>query len=164
MPVEMVSHEDAEEFCRKLSALEGEKKAGRVYRLPTEAEWEYACRGGAASYSRYHFGDSISAEQANFGRKVGKTTEVGSYPPNAWGLYDMHGNVWEYCSDRYDDAYYGKGDIKDPQGPQLGVYCVLRGGWWDDEPVSCRAASRSRVDPGRRHDFGGFRVCFAWTS
>ena len=156
LPIEMVSYKDAEEFCRKLSALPEEKQAGQVYRLPTEAEWEYACRANFPS--PYYFGNWLSPREANFNSEIGKTTDVGSYPPNAFGLYDMHGNVWEWCSDWYDSGYYGKGDIKDPQGPQSGTARVLRGGSWYGSPGDCRSACRYRNGPGFRVDDCGFRV------
>src|SRR5262245_29442913 len=104
-PVENVSWDEAVEFCRRLSALEPEMAAGRVYRLPTEAEWEYACRGGASGYHVFHYGSSLTSTQANFdgdyaygaapGPYLGRTSKAGSYEPNAFGLFDMHGNVWE---------------------------------------------------------------------
>src|SRR5260370_5852834 len=110
-PMEHVSWNQAVEFCKRLSALPAEKKAGRLYRLPTEAEWEYACRAGTKTV--FHVGNSLASKQANFnglypfgveakGRNLQKTVKVGSFPPNAWGLYDMHGNVSESCSDWYD--------------------------------------------------------------
>ena len=124
-PVENVSHEEAEEFCKKLTAKEA--KSGRKYRLPTEAEWEYACRGGAASSTPFHFGDTLSSSQANFngnypygGADKGeylRTCKVGSYKKNGFGLYDMHGNVWEWCADWYSKDYYSKSPAKDPPGP-----------------------------------------------
>ena len=97
-PVEKVSWDEAVEFCRRLSLLPEEKQAGRVYRLPTEAEWEYACRAGTTT--PYHFGASISSAQVNF-NYAKWTTKVGIDPPNAWGLYDMHGNVCVWCADWY---------------------------------------------------------------
>ncbi len=94
-PVEQVSWDEAVDFCQRLSSLAAEKHAGRVYRLPTEAEWEYACRAGTTT--PFHFGTSLFSIQANIDYNRNRTTKVGSYPPNAWGLYDMHGNVWEWC-------------------------------------------------------------------
>jgi formylglycine-generating enzyme required for sulfatase activity len=118
-PVERVSYEDAVKFCTKLSEMAGEKQKKRVYRLPTEAEWEYACRGGATSKTPIHFGKSLSSKLANFNGKypyggadegtyLKRTCKVGSYEPNGFGLYDMHGNVDEWCSDWYGKDYYGK--------------------------------------------------------
>src|SRR5262249_23846879 len=117
-PVENVSWFEAIEFCQKMSALPAEHKMGRKYRLPHEPEWEYACRGEASAYQVFHSGDSLSSKEANFcgkdpygaaapGPWLERTSKVGSYKPNAFGLYDMHGNVWEWCEDNYakgDDA------------------------------------------------------------
>jgi formylglycine-generating enzyme required for sulfatase activity len=108
-----------------LSELPAEKRAGRKYRLPSEAEVEYACRGGAPSYQVFHIGNSLSSMQANFngnapyggaakGPDLGRTCKVGSYKPNRFGLYDMHGNVWEWCSDWYGGDYYGKSPRRAP--------------------------------------------------
>jgi len=164
-PVEDVSWDDAVEFCGKLSRLPEERRAGRVYRLPTEAEWEYACRAGTTSV--FHFGDTLSSTQANFngdhpygaaskGPYLRRPAQVGSYQPNAWGLFDMHGNIWEWCSDRYAD-YYRHSPVDDPQGP-LGVYRVLRGGSWCGLGRLCRSAYRDGYGPGYRDDFFGVRV------
>jgi len=151
-PVERVTWEEATEFCRKLSALPEEKQAGRVYRLPTEAEWEYACRahllfmGGWPT--RWSFGDAEQrlGHYAWFNENSGgQTHPVGKKIPNAWGLYDMHGNVWEWCSDWYGD--YPKGDVEDPQGPSGGSFRVHRGGGWNGTAWHCRSASRFRGDP-----------------
>jgi formylglycine-generating enzyme required for sulfatase activity len=159
-PVEKVSWDDAMDFCRKLSA-----KSGRKVRLPTEAEWEYACRAGTTT--AFNTGATISTDQANYdgnytygnGRKGvyrKKTTPAGSFPANAWGLYDMHGNVWEWCSDRYGD--YDLTKSKDPQGVSSGTPRVIRGGSWDSDPRRCRSAIRGRLEPGDRYDSVGFRV------
>src|SRR5262249_9940711 len=129
-PVENVSWKEATSFCEKLSALSAEKKSRRVYRLPSEAEWEYACRGGACSQP-FHFGPTLSSTQANFqgdtfyagvekGPFLKRTCAVGSYPPNAFGLYDMHGNVFEWCADRSGQDYYKKSPHRDPPGPSDG--------------------------------------------
>jgi formylglycine-generating enzyme required for sulfatase activity len=166
-PVEQVSWEEAMAFCEALSALPKEKAAGRVYRLPTEAEWEYACRAGRTT--PFHFGASASSKQANFngnypyggaaaGPYLQKTTKVGSYPANAWGLHDMHGNVWEWCADWYDENYYRNSPKTDPQGPQSGGARVRRGGSWSDDGRNCRAADRSSYAPGYRYSYFGFRV------
>jgi formylglycine-generating enzyme required for sulfatase activity len=156
-PVELVSWIDAVKFCKKLSELPEEKRAGRVYRLPTEAEWEYACRGGA-SLKPCHFGDSLSSTQANFGGNLGRTTRVGSYPANAFGLCDMHGNVWEWCADWYDGDYYKVSPRKDPKGPATGRNRVLRGGAWFLDGGSCRAACRGDLVPCFHVIYIGFRV------
>jgi formylglycine-generating enzyme required for sulfatase activity/serine/threonine protein kinase len=168
-PVECVSWLEAVEFARRLSALPTEAISGRTYRLPTEAEWEYACRGGAPAYQVFHFGDSLYSKQANFdgnhpygcaevGPNLGRTCEVGSYPSNGFGLYDMHGNVWEWCQDWYDHGYYAASPRRDPQGPQQGSLRVIRGGGWEDEGAGCRSAVRYGGEPEWRARFSGFRV------
>jgi formylglycine-generating enzyme required for sulfatase activity len=151
-PVDSVTWEGAVEFCRKLS-----EKTGKAVRLPTEAEWEYACRAG--SKMRFSFGDSDSVlrDYAWYGSNSGrKTYPVGQKKPNAWGLYDMYGNVWEWCADWYGD--YPKGAVTDPQGTASGSQRVLRGGSWGDGPDGCRAAGRRGNIPGIRSYFCGFRV------
>jgi formylglycine-generating enzyme required for sulfatase activity len=166
-PVENVSWHDAKKFCAKLSARAKEKKAGRVYRLPTEAEWEYACRAGTTT--PFHFGKSASSRQANFygyapyggaarGPNLERTCKVGSYKPNAWGLYDMHGNVWQWCADWYEEDYYKKSDKEDPKGPKGRGARVLRGGAWDHYGRICRAALRNWGPPVVRQNGVGFRV------
>jgi len=161
-PVEQVSWHDAVEFCRKLSARDG-----KTYRLPTEAEWEYACRAGTTT--PFHFGTSCNGREANcngelpYGTSVtgpylGHTTSVGKYLPNAWGLYDMHGNVWEWCSDWFGD--YPAGTVTNPTGPSQGALSrVARGGSWSHDPRGCRSAFRWRP-PGYRFSSLGFRVVF----
>jgi uncharacterized protein (TIGR02996 family) len=170
-PVESVSWDDAVEFCRKLSELPAEKRAGRLYRLPTEAEWEYACRGGTCDGKPFYVEcptSSLSSTQANFdgnfpyggaakGPHLGRITAVGSYKPNAFGLYDMHGNVWEWCSDWYDEHYYSQSPPQDPQGPQRGQGRVPRGGSWVSIGGECRAAVRGGDGPGD-HGSDGIRV------
>jgi formylglycine-generating enzyme required for sulfatase activity/serine/threonine protein kinase len=162
LPVERVCWDDAVEFCEKLS-----RKEGKTYRLPTEAEWEYACRAGTAT--PFHTGGTISTDQANYdgdytygnGRKGidrQKTIEVGSFSTNAFGLYDMHGNVLEWCSDWYDEKYYSKSPAIDPQGPSSGSSRVLRGGSWNGYPRYCRSAYRLRLSPVSRGINFGFRV------
>jgi len=143
-PVDSITWHEAVEFCRKLS-----EKTGKTFRLPTEAEWEYACRTGTKT--RFPFGDSESAlgDYAWYGSNSGdKTHPVGRKKPNAWGLYDMHGNVWEWCADWYGD--YPKGAATDPQGPASGRDRFLRGGSWNNVAGSCRAASRRKFGPGSR--------------
>jgi uncharacterized protein (TIGR02996 family) len=163
-PVENVSWEEAKEFCEKLTNQEG---GGRVYRLPTEAEWEYACRGGLASQI-FHFGNTLNSTQANFdgnspygtakGPYLARPCKVGSYKPNAFGLYDMHGNVWEWCGDWYDEDYYGKSPPRDPSGRSEGSRRVFRGGGWNGDGRRCRSAYRSRRGPAYRNGRLGFRV------
>jgi formylglycine-generating enzyme required for sulfatase activity len=172
-PVESVSREDTKEFCRRLSELPEEKSHGRVYRLPTEAEWEYSCRGGHHFRSPsppYHFGNSLSAIQANIngnlplggapnGPNLGRTTKVGSYDPNILGMYDLHGNVYEWCADWYDVEYYKLSPRQDPQGLANGERRVTRGGSWDGGGLYCRAAYRNwRLKPEDRRYYLGFRV------
>jgi formylglycine-generating enzyme required for sulfatase activity len=167
-PVERVSWGDAVEFCKTLSGLPAERRAGSVYRLPTEAEWEYACRGGDSSSTPFHFGNSLSFTQANFdgnhpsggavaGPAVNRTCEVRSYKPNKFGLYDMHGNVWEWCADWYA-ADFGKSPPRDPRGPKSGVARVIRGGGWNHPGLDCRSARRDNGGPNRRNHDLGFRV------
>jgi formylglycine-generating enzyme required for sulfatase activity len=156
-PVEQVSWEDAVEFCRKLSALPEEKAAGHVYRLPTDAEWEYACRAGTTT--EYCFGDDENqlGDYAWYDENSGdRTHPVGQKKPNAWGLYDMHGNVWEWCQDWYADLPAGA--VTDPTGPSTGSDRVSRGGCWIYGSDNCRSANRIRNSPGRRSGILGFRV------
>ncbi len=174
-PMENILWKEAVDFCAALSNLPEEKKAGRTYRLPTEAEWEYACRAGTTT--PFSFGKSLSSKQANFngnspyggaekGPYLGHTDKVGSHAPNAWGLYDMHGNVAEWCSDYYDNDYYAKSPKEDPKGPAKGVlstdyddfYRVIRGGCWLDEGRALRSAYRFRAMPHDPYRLIGFRV------
>jgi formylglycine-generating enzyme required for sulfatase activity len=158
-PVDSVSWEDAVAFCKNLSELPAEKKAARRYRLPTEAEWEYACRGGARESTVFHFGNSLTARQANFARRLGRTAAVGSSgKPNAFGLSDLHGNVAEWCADHYDRDYYRTSPKKDPAGPALGERRVVRGGSWQSPLKECRCAARQGFDPSVRNVGFGFRV------
>jgi formylglycine-generating enzyme required for sulfatase activity len=171
-PVENVSWENAVEFCRRLSELPEERANERVYRLPTEAEWEYVYRGGPffkAPATAFYFGNSLSPTQANFdgnypyggaakGRYLERPTPVGSYPPNPLGVYDLHGNVWEWCADWYDEDYYKQSSRQDPQGPERGERRVLRGGSWLDYGWYCRSACRGSLVPGGRGVNLGFRV------
>jgi formylglycine-generating enzyme required for sulfatase activity len=160
-PVENVTWDEAVEFCKKLSAEEG-----RSYRLPTEAEWEYACRAGKTT--PFYFGSSIHSKQANFngnypiGAKKGpflkRTITVGSYAPNAFGLYDMHGNVWEWCSDWYGQGYYEKSPTVNPTGPASGSKRLNRGGGWESNAQFCRLTCRHRYVSSYREPDLGFRV------
>jgi len=161
-PVEQVSWNACQEFLRRLEDLEG-LGSNRV-RLPTEAEWEYACRAGTKT--PFCFGDRLDSSMANFdgnypygGAQKGvyrqKTTPVGSFKPNAWGLYDMHGNVWEWCAD-WRGEY--SGDATDPTGPASGSYRVIRGGSWYRSARDCRSAYRYGSTPGYAYNGIGFRV------
>jgi formylglycine-generating enzyme required for sulfatase activity len=123
-------------------------------RLPTEAEWEYACRAGTTT--PFNTGSSLNSSQANFNSNVGQTKPVGSYAPNAWGLHDMHGNVWEWCSDWYGD--YSSSPQTNPKGPSSGSYRVLRGGSWNYYGGGCRSAYRINYGPSGRYSFIGFRL------
>jgi uncharacterized protein (TIGR02996 family) len=166
LPVDSVSWEEARAFCRALSSLPEERLAGRRYRLPSEAEWEYACR--ACTTTPFHVGDQLSTSEANFdgsdeedelgsgSEQRRHTTPVGSFPPNAWGLYDMHGNVWEWCSDWFDEDYYHRSPSHDPGGPEEeSEYHVLRGGSWFSRASVCRCACRN---PVASPSATGFRV------
>ena len=156
-PVERVSWTDAVEFCRKLSALPAEKKAGYVYRLPTEAEWEYSCRAGTST--TYSFGDSESelGDYAWYNSNSGATTHpVGGKKPNGWGLYDMHGNVYEWCQDWHEKS--PSGSTTDPTGPSSGSYRVIRGGGWFGYSGYCYSASRYWNSHNLRINYQGFRV------
>jgi formylglycine-generating enzyme required for sulfatase activity len=159
-PVENVSWEEADEFCKKLSAREVERNSGRKYRLPTEAEWEYACRGGSPVYRVFHFGNFLLSTPANIAGRgdLKRTCKVGSYAKNGFGLYDMHGNVSEWCQDWYAENYYAKSPRKDPPGPSEGSDRVLRGGAWVNKDRECRSASRLRNTPAFRDSDLGFRV------
>ena len=152
-PVEKVSWDDTQKFISKLNQMEGTNK----YRLPTEAEWEYACRAGTATV--FSFGNEVDklGEYAWYwDNSVGKTKPVGKRQPNAWGLYDMHGNVWEWCQDWYGD--YPSNSVADPKGPDNGRNRVLRGGSWGGNAWSLRSAFRSRHDHDLRYYDIGFRV------
>ena len=157
LPVENVSWHDVMKFCEKLTQME--KAAGRlpegwVYSLPTQAQWEFACRAGTTT--AYSFGDTVTKEQANFHQNVGKTTSVGTYPANAWGFHDMHGNVWEWCSDWY--GAYPSVSVSDPVGPSDGSSRVNRGGGWYGLGRSMRSAARGGGTPGYRLSSLGFRL------
>ena len=187
-PVEQVSWDDAVEFCKKLSDVPEEKKAGRVYRLPTEAEWEFACRAG--SEKAFFFGDdrrdladyawflnNSGDKEMDFAALLNRlkdnprgymdtllsagwaTHPVGEKKPNAWGLHDMHGNVWEWCSDYYGD--YPKGAVTDPVKSKKGSLRVFRGGSWDVEAAGCRSAFRLYGGPSSGGPNLGFRVALS---
>ncbi|MDB9489872.1 SUMF1/EgtB/PvdO family nonheme iron enzyme [Dolichospermum circinale CS-534/05] len=168
-PVEQVSWNNAVEFCQKLS-----QQTGREYRLPSEAEWEYACRAGTTT--PFYFGETITTDLANYngtytyasepkGKSLGQTTEVGSFPPNSFGLYDIHGNVWEWCQDDWHDNYANAPKDGSAWTSQSGNSKMLRGGSWYSIPEDCRSASRGYNDAGFGNDNNGFRVVCgaAWT-
>lgn len=160
-PIEMVSWNEAREFCRKLTdkeRVEGRISPEMTYALPTEAEWEYCCRAGTKS--AFSFGDTIPAGSANCqGDKAiaGRTMAVGSFPPNAWGLCDMHGNIWEYCEDAYDMNFYKISPRQDPFNKN-GTTCILRGGGFGTNQTLCRSALRGSNGRDTRFDYNGFRV------
>ena len=158
-PATYVSHDDAVEFCQQLSAREN-----ATYRLPTEAEWEYACR--ARSSATYSFSDTADQlEQyawfAENAREVGEqyAHRVGQKLPNAFGLYDMHGNVFEWCSDWSEK--YANGELTDPTGPVEGLARVVRGGSWYGTACRCRSASRGWGLASLPSEHDGFRVCLS---
>jgi formylglycine-generating enzyme required for sulfatase activity len=154
-PVENLGHKQALEFIRRLNKREGTEK----YRLPTEAEWEYACR--AQTRTAYSFGNSPGglADHAWYAANSGhKTHPVGHKKPNPWGLHDMHGNVWEWCSDFYATDYYQKSPLKNPKGPASGQSRVTRGGACYNKPKHLRSAQRGECGPTDRPDSVGFRV------
>jgi len=167
-PVEQVSWYDAVEFCARLS-----KHTGREYRLPSEAQWEYACRAGTTT--PFHYGETITTDLANYdgnrtygnsikGKYREETTVVGGFPANAFGLYDMHGNVWEWCTDSWHENYEGaprdgSAWLENNNDNQIRL---VRGGSWYYYPVHCRSACRyNRLLGDRRHDNIGFRVACA---
>jgi formylglycine-generating enzyme required for sulfatase activity len=179
-PVETVSWRDAMEFCSRLS-----QRSGKTYTLPSESQWEYACRAGTTT--PFSYGETLSAELANYdgnatygrgrqGKSRGQTTAVGSFPANAWGLHDMHGTVWEWCADYWHSSYAfglqqaptdGSPWLDPTEAGQAGMEGersddrrrVLRGGSWDNFPVACRSAYRSTLHPAFASNSFGFRVC-----
>jgi len=161
-PVEMVSWSDCTRFMEKLAVLERMPKGS--FRLPTESEWEYACRAG--SKTAFCYGDDLDSSMANFngnypygrgqkGEYRQKTVSVGHFEPNGWGLYDMHGNVWEWCADWYGEYREEAGD---PRGPATGSGRVTRGASWNIFAAYCRSANRYYREPGLAFSHGGFRL------
>jgi formylglycine-generating enzyme required for sulfatase activity len=147
LPVEHLSWKEARRFCEMLSSLPSERQAGRRYRLPTEAEWEYACRAGTTT--PFNTGNSLEPDQARFSftnrSSPKQTAPVGTYPPNAWGLFDMHGNVSEWTSDWFSADYFRESPVDDPQGPATGTHHTLRGGSASVEAQECRSAIRGEA-------------------
>jgi len=175
LPVEQVSWEDAQEFIQRLNA----RHDGFVYRLPTEAEWEYACRAGTTGdyagdlEAMAWYGDNSGRQRLNtnelsrsgqehllkrLAENAGQTHPIGQKEPNAWGLYDLHGNVWEWCQDWYQEKYYALSPATNPRGPRAGSHRVLRGGGWDAPAADCRAANRWMNEPTYRSSSVGFRL------
>ncbi|MCP4701368.1 MAG: formylglycine-generating enzyme family protein [Gammaproteobacteria bacterium] len=160
-PVENVSWNDAQEFIATVNGI----LPGSKFRLPTEAQWEYACRAG--TQTPFYFGDNIMPEQVNYngyfsyaggakGVRRGETVAVKSLPPNAWGLYEMHGNVWEWCEDYWSDNYPAEAQT-DSAGPTVDGSRVFRGGSWDNYARDVRSAYRDRLGPDSRFGYRGFR-------
>jgi eukaryotic-like serine/threonine-protein kinase len=162
-PIENVSWYDAVDFCRRLS-----KKTGRSYRLPSEAEWEYACRAGTAT--PFCFGETLTTDLANYcgdhtfrngpkGIYRHEPTLMGVFPPNGFGLFDMHGNVWEWCADEWYDDYQGAPvDGSCRTSGEKHPLRAARGGSWHETPDHCRSAVRLKLDAGDKEDYFGFRV------
>ena len=146
-PVSQISWEQANEFCTRLSNLPEEQQAQRSYRLPTEAEWEYACRAGSSE--AFSTGGSLSEDEARFSDDcdsvVKPPVQVGTLPPNNFGFYEMHGNVWEWCSDWFDEEYYKNSPLEDPQGPETGSHHTLRGGSASVRDYECTASIRGEA-------------------
>jgi formylglycine-generating enzyme required for sulfatase activity len=156
LPVEQISWNDCQEFLKKLNDLTGKK-----YRLPTEAEWEYAAGGGANNRTQWagtNSESSLGKYAWYYSNSRRKTQAVGTKKPNALGLYDMSGNVWEWCSDWYGSDYYKSSPQNNPQGPVSVSYCVFRGGSWNGRADDCRSANRGSNYPDGRDDLLGFRL------
>jgi len=181
LPVETVSWNDALAYCAALTTKErseGQLPASYAYRLPTEAEWEHACRAGTTT--AFHYGEALRSGMANFngffeyppcdggfyscfnptGTELSATTKTGNYLPNASGLHDMHGNVAEWCHDWFADSLPG-GSVTDPQGPETGEIRITKGGSWDANAWGCRSALRFSIYPDARSSTIGFRVVLA---
>ena len=162
LPVERVSWEDAQKFCQRLS-----KQTGRNYGLPSETQWEYACRAG--TITPFSFGETLTSDIANFngehtfrdeprGIYFHSTNEGGKFPPTAFGLYDMHGNLWEWCADNWLDDYSSTPRDESSYQKHADPYRTARGGSWHDPPVLCRSAARLRVLQTEAEEFIGLRV------
>jgi formylglycine-generating enzyme required for sulfatase activity len=162
LPVERVSWEDAQKFCQQLS-----KKTGKDYHLSSETQWEYTCRAGTST--SFSFGETLTVDVANFngehtfrdeprGSYFHSTNEGGKFPPNAFGLYDMHGNLWEWCADNWLDHYTSSPRDSSSYQDKDSLYRVARGGSWHEPPELCRSAARLRVLQEDADEFIGFRV------
>lgn len=169
LPVEQVSWDDVQKWLAKMNS-DQPLPEGWKWVLPSEAQWEYACRAGTKTV--FAFGDSLSSEQANFNgeypyggaaeaKYLEKTAKVGSYGANEWGMYDMHGNVWEWCADGYAESLKGG---RDPMGSEGGSYRVIRGGGWFGNAIGCRSADRNGYAPTDRSDDLGLRVALSSTA
>ena len=163
LPVENISWDVVQTFCLKLKEV-----TQSPFHIPSEAQWEYACRAGTTT--PYHFGNQLNGRQANCdgtvpygtdieGPYLKKTSPVGKYPPNAWGLHGMHGNVCEWCLDWYGD--YPIETVVDPSGPETGLFRVVRGGGWSFSAVGCRSAGRRGIIPSYRRIYLGFRIALS---
>jgi formylglycine-generating enzyme required for sulfatase activity len=161
-PVSQISWEQANDFCTRLSNLPEEQQAQRSYRLPTEAEWEYACRAGSSE--AFSTGGSLSEDEARFSDDCDSVAkppvQVGTLPPNNFGFYEMHGNVWEWCSDWFDEEYYKNSPLEDPQGPETGDHHTLRGGSASVQNYECRAATRGEAEQDKPSKDSGQRFAF----
>jgi len=155
LPVQQVSWDEAKEFCKRLSALPKEKESGRVYRLPTETEWEYCCRAGTSTV--YFFGENpaLLVDHAWIEDNAGSRPHpVGKKKPNAWGLFDIMGNVAEWC----EDPYFAENQQSSVEDNNTNSFRLIRGGSWLYGPSDCRSASRSRLSPTSKSPNVGFRV------
>ena len=161
-PADRAAWKDASAFCQRLG-----EKTGLAYRLPSEAEWEYACRAGSAA--PFSCGPTLTTDLANYcgdhvfadepqGLYRHGTSPVGSFPPNAFGLFDMHGNLWEWCADDWFEDYTGAGMDSQPRKSGKSLFKVVRGGSWHETPNHCRSAVRLKFEAGERDDYVGFRV------
>jgi len=154
-PIVNVSWDDAIAYCRWLM-----EKTGKSYRLPTEAEWEYAAKGGSKEKKQKYSSAAAPDSVGWYGGKSDGTMPVATKSPNAYGLFDMTGNVWEWCADWYDATYYSRSEKEDPPGPSTGRFYTLRGGAWDIGARNCRNSYRNPLSPSSRNHNKGFRVVY----
>ena len=172
MPVDSVTWDEAAEFCKKLGQLDPNRRPGWSYRLPTEAEWEFACRAGAATpfgcggkltpgtTAIFTPADTDPLSNGDAPKPPSMPARVGQTEPNKFGLYDLHGNVWEWCGDWYQKGY-PPGPRTDPKGPEAGDLRAVRGGAFNEPAARCRSAARKGLPPDKREMNVGFRVVFA---